>query len=63
MAGFRRRSGGVVHSGPGVTVGRYQYETPDGGSMVREIVHAHDGSVVVLPFTGTNVIQIGRAHV
>ena len=58
MAGFRRRGGGIVHQGPGVTVGRYDYDTPDGGSMVREIVHAHDGSVVVLPFTGTSVILL-----
>jgi len=58
MAGFRRRSGGIVHRGPGVTVGRYDYQTPDGGSMIREVVHAFDGSVVVLPFTGTNVILL-----
>jgi ADP-ribose pyrophosphatase len=58
MAGFRRRSGSIVHSGPGVTVGRYEYETPAGGSMIREIVHAHEGSVVVLPFTGTHVVLL-----
>ncbi|RZV47882.1 MAG: NUDIX hydrolase [Acidimicrobiia bacterium] len=58
MAGFRRRGGGIVHRGSGVTVGRYDYDTPDGGSMVREVVHAHDGSVVVLPFTGSTVILL-----
>ncbi|MBT8246775.1 MAG: NUDIX hydrolase [Acidimicrobiia bacterium] len=41
-----------------MTVGRYDYDTPDGGSMVREVVHAHDGSVVVLPFTGSTVILL-----
>jgi ADP-ribose pyrophosphatase len=58
MAGFRRRGGGIVHRGPGVTVGRYEYDTPDGGSMIREVVHAFDGSVVVLPFTGAHVILL-----
>ena len=58
MAGFRRRSGDIVYRGPGVTVGRYEYDTPDGASMTREIVHAHDGSVVVLPFTGTHVVLL-----
>ncbi len=58
MAGFRRRRGGIVYRGPGVTVGSYSYDTPDGGTMTREVVHAHDGSVVVLPFTGTHVIVL-----
>ena len=58
MAGFRRRSGSIVYRGPGVTVGSYEYDTPDGSSMTREVVHAHDGSVVVLPFTGTHVVLL-----
>ena len=56
MAGFRRQSGEIVYSGPGVTVGRYTYATPDHSTMVREVVHANDGSVVVLPFTGDAVV-------
>ena len=58
MGEFRRRAGGIVYRGPGVTVGSYQYDTPDGGAMTREVVHAHDGSVVVLPFTGTHVVML-----
>jgi ADP-ribose pyrophosphatase len=58
MAGFRRLGGEIVYSGPGVTVGSYTYETPDGGTMVREVVHAHDGSVVVLPYTGEAVVLL-----
>jgi ADP-ribose pyrophosphatase len=58
MAGFRRQSGEIVYAGPGVTVGSYTYETPDGGTMLREVVHAHDGSVVVLPYTGEAVILL-----
>ena len=41
MAGFRRRGGGIVHSGPGVTVGRYDYDTPD-GTCLRDYIHVHD---------------------
>jgi ADP-ribose pyrophosphatase len=58
MAEFRRRAGDIVYRGPAVTVGSYEYDTPGGGSMVREVVHAHDGSVVVLPFTGSHVIML-----
>jgi len=58
MAEFRRRSGDIVYRGPGVTVGRYLYDTPDGATMIREVVHAHDGSVVVLPYTGTRVVLL-----
>ena len=58
MAGFRRLSGEIVYSGPGVTVGSYTYETPDGDTMLREIVHAHEGSVVVLPYTAEGVVLI-----
>lgn len=58
MAGFRRRRGEIVYRGPGVTVGSYLYDTPGGGAMTREVVHAHDGSVVVLPFTGTHVVLL-----
>ena len=58
MAGFRRHSGHIVYSGPGVTVGSYTYQTPDGGTMVREVVHAHDGSVVVLPSIGDDVVLV-----
>lgn len=58
MTGFRRRDGEIVYRGPGVTVGRYTYDAPDGSSIVREVVHAHDGSVVVLPFTGDSVVML-----
>ncbi len=58
MAGFRRRRGGIVYRGPGITVGRYEYDTPDGTSMTREVVHAHEGSVVVIPYTGTHLILL-----
>lgn len=58
MAGFRRQGGEIVYSGPGVTVGSYTYETPDGATMLREVVHAHDGSVVVLPYTGEEVVLL-----
>lgn len=58
MSGFRRRSGNIVYSGPGVTVGSYLYDTPDGQTMTREVVHAHDGSVVVLPYTGTHIVML-----
>ncbi|MGI9649442.1 MAG: NUDIX hydrolase [Acidimicrobiia bacterium] len=58
MGGFRRRAGGIVYRGPGVTVGSYEYDTPDGSAMTREVVHAHEGSVVVLPFTGTHVVML-----
>ncbi len=58
MAGFRRRRGDIVYQGPGITVGSYRYDTPDGGTMTREVVHAHQGSVVVLPYTGTQVVLL-----
>lgn len=58
MTEFRRRAGDIVYRGPGVTVGSYEYDTPGGGSMTREVVHAHDGSVVVVPFTGSHVIML-----
>jgi len=58
MAEFRRQAGGIVYRGTGVTVGSYQYDTPDGGTMTREVVHAHEGSVVVLPYTGTHVVLL-----
>lgn len=58
MGEFRRRAGSIVYRGPGITVGSYQYDTPDGDSMTREVVHAHEGSVVVLPYTGTHVVLL-----
>jgi ADP-ribose pyrophosphatase len=58
MVGFRRRRGSIVYRGPGITVGSYEYETPDGATMTREVVHAHDGSVVVLPYNGTGVVLL-----
>lgn len=58
MAGFVRRRGGIVYRGPGITVGSYLYDTPDGETMTREVVHAHEGSVVVLPYTGTHVVLL-----
>ncbi len=58
MSGFRRRGGDIVYRGPGITIGSYLYDTPGGGEMTREVVHAHDGSVVVLPYTGTHVVMM-----
>ena len=58
MTGFRRQSGKIVYAGPGVTVGSYTYQTPDRGTMIREVVHAHDGSVVVLTYTGAGVVLV-----
>ena len=63
MAGFRRQSGRIVYAGPGITVGSYVYETPDRSTMVREVVHAHDGSVVVLPYTGDQVVLVRQFRV
>ena len=55
-AGFERVSAEVVFEGLAITVGRYRYETPS-GFMSREVVEA-PGSVVVLPWTGSQVVML-----
>ena len=57
MAGFTRRTSEIVYTGRTISVGRYEYETPSGASMVREIVH-HMGSVSVVPWTGSRVVLL-----
>ena len=57
MEGFTRRRGEIVYEGRTISVGRYDYDTPDGGQMVREIVH-HMGSVSVIPWTGHEVVLL-----
>ncbi|MBT8203664.1 MAG: NUDIX hydrolase [Acidimicrobiia bacterium] len=58
MTEFRLRSGSIVYSGPGVTIASNEYDTPDGGTMTREYVRCHPGSVVVLPYTGTHIVLL-----
>lgn len=58
MTEFRLRSGTIVYSGPGVTIASDEYDTPDGGRMIREYVRCHPGSVVVLPHTGSHVVML-----
>src|SRR5205085_1055929 len=48
LSGFRKRSERVVHRGPLITVAVGTFESPDGSTFERDIVH-HPGAVSVVP--------------
>lgn len=57
MTGFTERSRHTRFTGIVIGVDQVEYQTPAGGSMVREVV-THMGAVVVVPVDGDEVLLI-----
>jgi ADP-ribose pyrophosphatase len=61
MAGFRKEGEELVYDGRVITVAKGRFVTPDGDSVVREVVH-HPGAVSVVPLRDDGSVVLVRQY-